>query len=292
MAIIIPPGQGQRHPKRSPSLGYDARSAALYYARKRRRARASGGAPTFTPSDIAGLQYWTDASNAAAFSLSGSEVSIWDNEVDGGLSGWSGTPGARPTRVVDESKDAVFFNASVTQQVLSQGDFAGIQNIWDGGGLLVLVAKINNVAVTSPRLFQKGSLNDVQYSSPSGANTDLIMNKAFSTTTGTWRANNVADRLPVGTYTIIEIAYDSDDVANNPTVDFTLAPATVNETSAPVGTRSSDAGQAMFLGNASNGVRGADMYVREFFLFNASPSAQELSDLRTYLSSKWAIPLP
>lgn len=237
---------------------------------------------------------WFDASDANVINLTGALVNSVDNKADNGTTFWNGTGTQRPSLVQIGGADAVFFNGAVTQHVLSMGDTASIQNNWATGGYTAILARFNSEVLTFPRISQKGGTQDFQYSNPgvSGVETPLSMNMPFSTTNGRWQANTASEQLPIDQEVLVEIEYDSSSAANDPVFRFNGVEVTVTETVTPVGTKTSDAGQAFLLGNSGGVNKGGDFYLREMIVARAIPSSQELSRLYSYLEAKWPVTLP
>jgi len=121
--------------------------------------------------------------------------------------------------------------------------------------------------VTTAKIFEKGLTTD-DYTSLSWI-TDgaLVFYRKRATTSPTWTSETA--RVPVSTWTMYAIAYDSSDVVNDPEIYFNgCFCGVITESAAPVGAISDDASNSIFLGSRSNGSLPFKGYIGQQWEFN------------------------
>lgn len=168
-------------------------------------------------------------------------------------------------------------HASASTRVASKvtvADAVAIQNAFDGGGALGLLANITSDGEGDDgTLASKGwTLKTVD---ESGGLCRLELTVPFSTTAGIWRTDR---DVPIATNIEVELSYDADSVANNPTIRVTnlstgiRTTENVTETQTPVGTRTTDAGTDLVWGNVPGGTETLAGTLDEPFLASTSPT--------------------
>jgi RHS repeat-associated protein len=169
------------------------------------------------------------------------------NSNDGTVTLVGGTRAAA-SLVPGESDGSIDFDGQDTQVVVP--DDSTIQNIFDGGG--TIEAWIN------PR--SDGGLDDghilrkdiwiLWVDADDGTYYRLGFKHSFSTTSGWWYTDM---DLPLNQPVHVAVTYNSDSVNNDPIVYIDGVPRTVGhgltETSTPVGTRSTDVGDDLYISN-------------------------------------------
>ncbi|PKN79361.1 MAG: hypothetical protein CVU47_10715 [Chloroflexi bacterium HGW-Chloroflexi-9] len=197
--------------------------------------------------------YLTDQVPAGQWGLgetSGAAVDLSGNGNDGTVTTGAGTRG--DTALDDAGDGALVFDGAATK--VEVADDAAIQDIFDGGGSVAFLANVTSDGEGSVgRVLDKAAWYlDVQ--DESGGNVRLNFRVGFSGTEGIWQT---AVNVPLATVIAGVLTYNADDVANNPTLYLwtgtTWATLTVGagltETSTPVGTRTTDVGSALEIGN-------------------------------------------
>lgn len=174
---------------------------------------------------------------------------------------------------------------------VSVTDDAAIQNIWDSGG--VVRVRINPSSDGEGDFGRIVGKNDtggwvLATHSESGGFVKIRLQVSFSSTSGIWDTDAV---IPVGSESMFECDYDSDSVSNDPTFRLDGVAITTNETTTPVGTRTSDATHDLIVGASTTaGGNAYDGTIDDLALFSASGATtvtQELDGDETNLAGYW-----
>jgi len=127
-------------------------------------------------------------------------------------------------------------------------DHSSIQNIFDGGGTVEFLVRADSMGSGNNygRFYHKGGtliyLDDL-----SGSNCRFLFQHGFSTTVGLWGTNG---RLfVIGDWLHVAVTYNSDATTNNAILYINGAVVANLRESTPAGTRTSDAGNDLALGN-------------------------------------------
>ena len=177
-------------------------------------------------------------------------------------------------------------NASTSTRVATKmvvTDAAAIQNLFDGGGGVAVLCNITSDGQSDTgRLIDKAAWY-LNVQNESGGNVRLNFRVGFSGTEGIWQS---AVNIPLATDLAIVLAYNADDVANNPTIyviDLSTGVATtltvgsgLTETSTPVGTRTTDVGSDLIGGNNAAGTLTAAGVVDEPAVFSTLPTLAQV----------------
>jgi hypothetical protein len=151
-----------------------------------------------------------------------------------------------------------------------------ITNIFDGGGFVsAQIYPLSDGEGDNGRVASKVRW-DVICTSDDGTNIKITFYQSFSGTAGTW---STAVAVPLGTKSILSIAYNADSVANDPVMYINGVSVAVTEEQTPVGTRATDASDNFFIGNNSAGSRTFDGEIGEVILGNFAPTAAEVKSL-------------
>ena len=162
-----------------------------------------------------------------------------------------------PTLTIDylgNANNAYDFDGASGDIVVT--DSSEIQDIFDGGGTIDVRIKIRSDGQGSAGRFLDKVSWHASIIQQSGDKVNLQFSQAFSGTNGVWRTNDLP--LTVGTEYDILITYDNGSVSNNPTLYIDGVAHSIAEQTTPVGTRSSDVGGDLYIGNGSTGVRTFD----------------------------------
>lgn len=220
------------------------------------------------------------ADDEANFSLSGTDVDEW---FDTAPSPVTLTPaGTKPTRTTGMQNGL----AGVTlQELVTTSTPAKMDNIWDGGGHVFVVAK-GSAGGGNTFVLQKGSNFDhMRAVGHSGGLFMLYFSRKFSGDDGVWRSTE-AD-VSIADVSIFEVEYDADSAANNPILRVDGAAETITEAATPTG--SSDDDSANETRVMSTGWQTATF---EVIIYSAILSADDATIVREYLADKWGLTLP
>ena len=144
------------------------------------------------------------------------------------------------------------FNGAESRIVI--GDAVNIQDIWDGGGTVETWlyprsdGEGNNGRVVDKRVGWR-----IDTDNETGGSVRLSLYYDFSGTDGWW---TTATDIPLNEWTHVAVIYDADAVANNPTfiingTDIRTVGSGITEQFTPVGTRVSDVGNLLVIGNTN-----------------------------------------
>jgi len=167
-------------------------------------------------------------------------------------------------------------------------DHASLQNIFDTGGSIGGWIKPNSSGEGDVgRLVDKSGSSTKGYllrmETPVGGSSKLVFYYFFSTTYGLWATTD--NVIPFGTFTKVNLAYNSSDVANSPTIYINGVSIAVTTIQAPVGTRISDVGADLIIGNEAGTTGTFDGIIGEVPIYNRALSIAEF--LNNYLVTKW-----
>ena len=197
--------------------------------------------------------------------------------------------GARGATALDYGGDgALTFDGADTKVTVA--DAASILNIWDGGGACCALINATGIGESSTgRIFDKAGLWRLYIESASGSTAKLTFDISFSGTDGAW--STTSRLITFGHTYAVCVRYNSDDVANDPTIYLTdLADGVVQtltvgsgltESSTPTGTRDTDLAATLYVGNNSPTTRTWNGTIDEVALFTTSPTAAQFTEWAT-----------
>jgi len=161
-------------------------------------------------------------------------------------------------------------------------DALSIQNIFDGGGtVLSWINPASDGEGDVGRICNKVGW-DLYVRTQTGGTVYPFFEQGFSTTVGAWRWNNVA---AIDTWGLLAMTYDNSSVANNPVFYFNEALEAVTEITAPVGTRTTDVGSDLIIGNIAVTTKTWDGIIGEVWGYNRVLTLAEIQ--RIYQATKW-----
>ena len=149
---------------------------------------------------------------------------------------------------------ALLFNGASGKITVS--DDSAIQNIFDGGGSVEIY-----IYVTSDGENSVGTIieKDVWYLRTVGEAASKVKLEFISLGSGDpgiW--TTIATEVDLNTWTHIVLTYDSDSTGNNPILYVKGSSVTLTESSAPTGTRGTDVGSDLVMGNRAGGAQALD----------------------------------
>ena len=163
------------------------------------------------------------------------------------------------------------FDGAATK--IAVADDAAMQNIFDGGGAVECLVNLDSDGGgNAGRIAEKRwHLSTVAESS---ANVALEFTVDFSSTDGVWRS---AVNIGLNESHHIAVVYDSSSTTNNPILYVNGSAVTFTETSTPVGTRVSDAGTGLTIGNRAASDRTLDGHLQEVALYDHALTAARVA---------------
>lgn len=248
---------------------------------------SSGG---FEPTNIAGLKLWLDAADTSTISLSGSAVTQWNDKSGNAYNFAQGTSANRPS------------SGTRTQNGLNVIDFDGTNDF-----LVTTAAKsafnfLNNTTATLFLVMKNDTTTGVQFiiCNNGGSNGQIGLVYYTSSTNYILREGNGS-----GTWT-----YDITEASNTTNAKYlTFKSDPANATAAnriklainngafngtntqTQAASSSDSTRNLAIGDADAPDSGAPMdgFFAEIIIYNSILSTDDITNVQTYLSGKWAI---
>ena len=122
------------------------------------------------------------------------------------------------------------------------------------------------------RILDKGKWG-IYVTNNSGGSGILTFFQQFSGADGAWVTGAPNQRpIAAGATVIVEILYDSDNVANNPTVLVNGTTMTMTENTTPTGTRDDDSASNLVIGNNAANNAELDGKISEIIAYSTQPS--------------------
>lgn len=177
-----------------------------------------------------------------------------------------------------EAENAIEFDG-VDDNVLVP-DNADIQNIFDGGGTISCWINPKSVGENAGRIFNKTSGTDLIWfiTDEDRGKFTLDFIQGFSGTDGRW-GTTLRD-IGINEWYHIIVTYDNSNVANNPTMYVNGVKKIVgnglDEVTTPVGTRISDVGEDLYIGNSSGRTRSWDGGIDNFKMYDTELTATQV----------------
>jgi hypothetical protein len=159
--------------------------------------------------------------------------------------------------------------------VVNVPDDAVIQNIWDGGGTAEFWIYADSDGEASVgRLADKVAWS-VHLEGESGGSAKISFNQGFSTTGGKWTSATTV--ITLGQWVHVAVIYDSDSTANNPSVLVDGLSVSMTEITTPSGTRTTDAGSDLEIGNNAAGSATFDGDIDQVILWSDTRTSAEIT---------------
>lgn len=209
-------------------------------------------------------------------------------DLSGNSPGATTTTGDRPTVTADaiNGKSALRFDGTADYATVAS---AGELDSFDTGGCWVLmVFRAIDVDSGDERLFSFGTgsnIFDVTLRGTVGSNSQLGMLRRWSNT-GVW--NTTSREIAHGTPYVADIAYDSGDLANVPTITVNGNPKAVTTATAPTGTITATTGD-LTLGAYNTPSNYFEGDFGDLIIFATEPSEAEKGAWREFVAHCWGI---
>lgn len=157
-------------------------------------------------------------------------------------------------------------------------DDPSIQNIFDGGGtFMAWIRPTTTGAAGIGRVFDKARYY-LYLHTPLGGTCYLKFSHTFSGDNGVWRITS--RDITFNQYTLVAVTYDADTTTNNPTMYINGVAKTVgsglDEITAPTGTRTTDVGSDLYVGNRAAGDYAFDGPIDEPAFYSSIPTATQI----------------
>lgn len=153
-------------------------------------------------------------------------------------------------------------------------DAAAIQNVWDGGGSISCWINPNSDGEgDGGTVASKGSGWTIRVQDELAGFVKLRLFQTFSGSSAAWTTTSAL--IPINSWTKIGVFYNSDSASNDPTLLINGASVAITEDVAPIGTRTSDVGSDLYIGNQSSDARTFDGEIDEVRLYGSVLTALE-----------------
>jgi len=161
-------------------------------------------------------------------------------------------------------------------------DDTAIQNIFDGGGTISAWIKPFTAGSGSG-----GRVMDKRSASGTGwfllidpSTSELRFFQQFSTSNGRWHAE--VDLVEFNEWSHLVVTYDNGSTANNPNMYINGIEVVLTEDITPIGTRDSDVGQDLNIGNVDNGSTAFDGSISDTRIYSEALLASDIWNLYAY----------
>ena len=169
-----------------------------------------------------------------------------------------------------------------TDDKINCGSASVLNNIFDGGGTTIAwINPSSDGESDKGRVWDKGS--SLFVSGESTGKVKVSFAQVFDGTGGEWATT--ATEVTINTFACVTVTYNADSVNNNPIFYVHGVLVTSTEVSTPVGTRTSDGGNSLLIGNNSVGSRSFANLIGEVWFYNRVLTPQEVQNI--YLATKW-----
>lgn len=162
---------------------------------------------------------------------------------------------------------------------------ASIDNIWDSGGTVSFWVKPYSAGESDAGFWVAKTWGIFALSGHAVGQTGIEFNVNWSGSTAKWRGNTVPE-IDFNKWHHVVVSYDADSTANDPVFYVDGVAMSLSEITAPVGTRSSDAGFSMQIGSNTATSRTSDGNLDDVRVYNRALSASEIVSLHTSGTAK------
>ena len=221
-------------------------------------------------------------------------VGLWDldeptgvmvdsiNGNDGTATNFASQERARGTLTRNGGGSALFDGSNNRVTVT---DTAVLQNVFDGGGSVVAAfSALSDGALNVGAVARKSGWRWF-VNSESGGFVALTFQQLFSGTNGQWDTD--VD-IPLGKNIYVVVTYDADAVGNNPTMYIwdgtsfttrTVGDGLTESTGPPTGTRTTDVGTALTIGNDPGDATSFDGHIDDFGIYDSALTSAQALDI-------------
>lgn len=157
-------------------------------------------------------------------------------------------------------------------------DAAMIQDVFDGGGSTKMrIYPESTGGGGQARIVAKDARWQVRIDSLSGTTAKVTFIETFSGTNGIWSSTDRVINL--NQWNEIFVTYDADSTTNDPVIYVNGSSISITESSTPVGTRTSDAGQNLYIGNNAGGTVTFDGIIDEVAFYSTALTATQVQNV-------------
>jgi hypothetical protein len=248
------------------------------------------GFTPFSPSSIAGLKGWYDASDTASISLSGSNVTQWNDKSGNGYHVTQGTAARRPVSGTTtlNSKNVIVFDGNDVLQAATASDWKFMNDAT--GSTTFLVFRVTTGA--NPVILDTaGSTTGNTGISFFRAGAGLFGWQTVRSVGGTYVAEYNNQTLNTGTTYYFSNKSDPANATASQRLIFKVnggANNTPNTRTAAL--NNANPFQPLFIGSYDTaGSDGLNGYIAELIVYSGLLSDTDIGTLNSYLASKWGL---
>ncbi len=158
--------------------------------------------------------------------------------------------------------------------LVTVSDATAIQNIFDGGGTIECWINVDSDGEADHGLIAF-KLWLIRTTDEASSKVKIEVSWEFNTARGYWKTT--ATEVTINTWTHLVITYNADSVDNNPLIYIQGASVGVTEVTAPEGTRSTDVGSNLIIGNQAGDDRTFDGTIDEMRLYTRILGSTEIT---------------
>ncbi|MBD3268514.1 hypothetical protein GF373_17740, partial [bacterium] len=160
------------------------------------------------------------------------------------------------------------------------GSDSSLDDIFDGGGTVsVWIHPTSGGENNSGKIFNKkpsgGVATQVWLGNLSGSDMSFLVSQDFSGQYGVWKSAN--REVTFNVYQHIAVTYNNNSDSNDPTLYYNGSSVSINEDTAPSGSRVSDASVDLYIGNRADQERTFDGYIDELMFSSVARDADWVS---------------
>tara|TARA_R110000868_G_scaffold232603_1_gene486137 strand:+ start:32 stop:811 length:780 start_codon:yes stop_codon:yes gene_type:complete len=244
----------------------------------------------FTPSSIAGLKAWYDASDTATISLSGSAVTQWNDKSGNSFNLTQATALRRPQSGVNtlNSLNVITFDGNDVLQAATASDWTFLHN--STGATIFFAAYFNTVAVSGV-LFATASSTAQSGVYIERSASDLILSEIYRGSGGTFVSSLAAGTLTDNTAKYASMVLDNSNATAANRLIYKINAGSNLTGNTYTGTPSASApNNPLYIGSYDTaGSSGFQGRFAEIIMYSGVLSGTDITNVNSYLSSKWAI---
>jgi len=154
-------------------------------------------------------------------------------------------------------------------------DDSAIQDVFDSGGTVEALINADSDGENDLGMIANKASWALGLSSESSGTAKIRFAQGFSGTQGTWTTTNAVITIDGDHH--IALAYDADAVGNDPTIYIDGVSVAITEDSTPVGTRTTDVGSDLIIGNNAATTSTFDGAIDDVRMWSDTRTAAEIS---------------
>jgi hypothetical protein len=170
-----------------------------------------------------------------------------------------------------------------TNDVVQIQNATNIHDMFDGGGSVSLYINPRTDGENNDGRIMDKTNWYISVNNEAGSKVKITFFQDFDGTDGQWTSTST--EIDVNTFTHVAVVYDNSDVTNDPKIYINNQLVALTEDSTPVGTRVTDVGVDLLLGNNAAGDRTFDGILDDVRVFNAAIELWRINQLSKQLLS-------